>query len=111
MPTSCEGSAYSHGVVLKVRLSICSTVGGSKTAARDVDDDEEDVAVEFAGLEETLCVLLYVDVGASCPPSAILMVISGDVATMISRVELSLVSTGGTAGVSDASRRPAVGIS
>lgn len=49
---------------------------------------------------------------AAEPPSAVLTVISGDMATMISRVELEFsVSSGKTAGESDGCNRPAVDMS
>ena len=60
------------------------------------DDDGETLLEEDARV-------LWDRVGACWPPSAVLIVISGDVATMISRRDASFVSTCRFAGTSDGS--------
>lgn len=96
--TNCDGSVHSQGV-LAIRLSAGAT-SLSPSAELAGETGEEDICGTLGGK----C--------AAEPPSAVLTVISGDIATIISRVELEFsVSSWKTAGVSEGCNKPAVDMS
>lgn len=94
MSTNCEGSVHSHGV-LAMRLSAGATSLSPRSELMG-----ETVAEETRGILGGMW--------AAEPPSAVLTVISGDIATMISRVEPEFsMSSGKTAGVNEGCNKPA----